>query len=251
MPAMGSTQALKNQRAWLAALAKAKARANPAPAAAQAPAAGAPGAPGSAGAAPTTTPRADPFYNGQNQVDLANLNFDTSTGSADIDTQLKNLGLSTTYQQGQIDTSAKQNTGAANDNAAARGIFGSSIQKGNLADIEASRVVQRNYLDDQLKIATTAGEARKLALSNHARDVIGGLDQQAIGNADEINRQIPGDVTPATSGPATAQSPPDHAALIKQWQGQDFQPIVGVDSHGNHGTWHHFFDGRKPVFVKG
>lgn len=160
-----------------------------------------------------TTPHADPFYNPQNQMDLANVNYDTSTGIADIDGALRNLATQTAYQETQIDDGARKATSATNDNAAARGISRSSIRDGGLADIEAQRVLQKNYLEDQLSTAKITADAKKAALTTHATGYIKGLDAQAVANADEINKQIQPD-------PRASLSPALQAATITTPQGQ-------------------------------
>jgi hypothetical protein len=166
-------------------------------------------APQSPPAAPPT-PHADPYYNPQNQMDLANFNFGQQSTIDEIDSGLRDLTTQTAYQQTLVDDGARKNTGATNDNAAARGISQSSIRDGSLADIEAQRVLQRNYLSDQLANAKIAGDARKAALITQATSFMKGMDGQAVANADEINKNI----QPPAADPRAGLTPAQQAATV-------------------------------------
>jgi hypothetical protein len=115
----------------------------PAPAAAQRPSTPAPAQPD-----PAT-----PFWTADDLAAINAFNSEFATKLANFDFEIGNLETDTRYQKGQLDTSAKENTAAVSDDAAARGIFYSSLKNAAVYDIEAQRKIQSTFLDSKLTAA--------------------------------------------------------------------------------------------------
>jgi hypothetical protein len=88
--------------------------------------------------------------------------FDPTTGTWSGGTEQAD----TEFQTAQTDKAAKANTGAAQDDAAARGIFQSSIKDATLYDIEAQRSLSDKFLNDKLTADRLAAGTNMQILAN-------------------------------------------------------------------------------------
>lgn len=174
---------------------------------ATAPAAAAPSTP-----APVAPDKVNPFLTA-NDFDAIN-NFYTDLNSK-LETIKSTVGVfdpttktwsggseeaDTTYGKTQNDTNAKQGSSNAQDDAAARGIFQSSLKDATLYDIEAQRSLSNKFLDDKLSAdrLTAGNQTQILANSKAAFDKdYGSVDAQgnpiwgthAFENAQGVNDQ--------------------------------------------------------------
>lgn len=129
----------------------------------------------------------DPFLTPE---DMSAVNdFLTSWGqqNTSIDTNLRNQGIDTQYQETQNDNAAKANTAATADAMAARGLFQSSIKDASLYDIEAQRALANKFLDDKLTTATLDAGTQKKILGDSKTRFDEAMAAKKVQNASAVN----------------------------------------------------------------
>lgn len=133
-------------------------------------------------------------------------------GVFDIDAGLANLRANTDYEKTNIDKQLVANTSASIDGMIGRGLSQSSIQQGELADLQGSATRRKTYLDTTLSTAVIEGGRRKSILSNNWDDFIDYYNRRATLNAQDVpTAPDPGPAAApgaaATAGPAQYSGP--------------------------------------------
>lgn len=168
-----------------------------------------PGTPG------VPTPPVDPFLTPDQIITQAQARGAFETGTQDVDNQLKNMSTDNDYQKGQLDKGAVQASAAENENAISRGLFQSSIRDAELFDIEATKSLRKQHLDDALNLAVSQGETRKKTLKDTWDAVSGALNTQAVLNAQDKGKDANPWQTAPTAGtwtPPATPAPPTPGA---------------------------------------
>ena len=158
---------------------------------AQHPAAPAPApAAGQPGGAPVKPADVNPFFTPQDLQSINDFNTRYAIDLANIDFELGNLQSDTTYQKGNNDKQARENTAQAADQMAARGLFQSSVKDAALYDIEASRSLANKFLDDKLTAATLNAGTQKKILGDSKKRFDEAINSQGVQNAAEQNATL-------------------------------------------------------------
>lgn len=158
-------KAKARERAAIDAAKQKAATPKPAPAPAAAPAAPAAAAAPAGTPAPAAPGLVDPFFTADDLDAINAFTTDLATKLEGIDFELKNAETDTAYQKSQNDTSAKQSSSSATDDAISRGIFSSSIKDATIYDIEAQRSLSAKFLDDKLTAQRLTAGTNKQILS--------------------------------------------------------------------------------------
>lgn len=160
----------------------------------------APGAAAAGAAAGTQHQPVKPFNTPEESQNYSDRWAAYQGGIYDIDTGLANLRTNTEYEKGNIDKELVANKATSIDNMIGRGLDRSSIQDGELADLQGTAVRRKTYLDTTLSTAVIEGGRRKEIMSNNWDDFINYYNNKAVQNAQDIP-PTPG--TPDTpAGPA-------------------------------------------------
>ena len=140
--------------------------------------------PGSAGElAPTT----DPFLTADDLEERAATENEYNQNLAALDYALENLRIDT--ESGKVDVENARVAGlkSTNDDAAARGIFNSSIRDANLFDVESTAAVNRSLLDRRFDAQVLANQTQKLAYDQAWQDFQSAQNRKAVENAQEVD----------------------------------------------------------------
>lgn len=124
------------------------------------------------------------------------------TQNQGLESALTDLTANTGFSLQQNEQNAKAGFSNTNDDAAARGIFQSSIRDGGLADIEAKRATTADQLTSALTRAQIDTNAQKTILWNAIQSHQKWKNDKAIENAAAINSQIQ-----PTTDPSAGQAP--------------------------------------------
>lgn len=177
-------------------------------------------------AATPTTPKPPPSavpFMGPNEYAAVAAHLGANTmAQIEADNSVAVTAANTAYQKQVNDEQARYASRDANDAAGARGIFGSSINQGDLADIEGKRARANANLDAQLAQAQLHHNAVIAAITNVG---VGspewnfwqGINSGMVQNARNINEQLtpeqmPVGTTPGASQPAASASAQQTAA---------------------------------------
>ena len=191
-------------------------------------------APGTPDAPPTT-----PFLTPDQQNALNSLFFDTGNqlsalGAADTNAlvaAIQQIGDPRKFDptdkgtdlSNAVNKEAAVNRVGATDAAIARGLFQSSIRDADLADIEATRQMRRNFFRDQYNSVIKANEASRKAITDYLKTAVG-----AGYNPTDPNSQLGGTygsmaIQNAKDNPSAPGTPP----TIKTTPAR-FDPYSGV-----------------------
>lgn len=141
-----------------------------------------------------TPPPIAPFLTADDILQVANLNFNSANSEADVNRQLSDLTTDTKYAKTQNEDVARKNTAAAAENAAARGIFQSSIKDAALYDIAAQKAIRQGQLDDHLHTAQVDADRRKQLIRAQLEAAAAAMQQRAVENAAAANANQPAPV---------------------------------------------------------
>jgi hypothetical protein len=159
----------------------------PGPAATPAGAAPAPAAAGPVDTGPAAPVAVDPFFTPDDLLAISQFDTDLKTKLEAIDFDLGNLETDTTLQKTNLEKDAKGSTAAAQDDAAARGIFRSSVKDASLYDIEASRSLSEKFLNDKLTAARTNAGTNKTILGTAKGEFDKAMAARKAANASGVN----------------------------------------------------------------
>lgn len=139
--------------------------------------------PGKAG---KKAPFVKPFMNADDLMQYAQAHgtfADTLTG---LDSALENQRIDSEYQKQQLGKEQISNSANANDDAASRGLFHSSIRDAELYDINATTALRQNYLDRQLDAAVISTQTQKTNAQSAWDSFQRGMNQKQVENAQEV-----------------------------------------------------------------
>jgi hypothetical protein len=125
-----------------------------------------------------------------------------------LDFALESQRVEGEYEKTNIAKGAVQSRAEANDLAAARGLFHSSVRDAELYDINATAALRQNYLDRQLDTAQIQTQTQKVAAQNAWDDFQRGMNQKEVQNAQEVMANTPQYlVDPTKPKPASGYKP--------------------------------------------
>lgn len=195
--------------------------------------------PGTVGLPPTV----QPFMGANEYAAMSQHIYGNSMTQADSTKQLADTAAQVSYGKNEANRSARQNSSAANDNAGARGIFGSSINQGDLTDIEGTRQRAQDNLDAQLGAAQLHHNSVMAAITDLTPgsaewNFFQGINQGMVDNAKEVNDQV--GPPESTAAPAAAPGKPAATPAARpagpKWAGKNvFQQTEGDRA----GQWYH------------
>jgi hypothetical protein len=208
------------------------------------------GSPGASTSQPGDKPSTDPFWTPDQQQGKADYEFNRDNSLTDLQAQLKQAQIQHDYAATQNERSAVVNKAASDDNAAARGIFQSSVRDAATNDIEAQKALQAGLINDTFKATQDSVNAKLAAISAANTSFYQNFNAQGAGNALSAAAQIvPGDPQGDAGQPApAAKAAPVAKPDPSQWVKTSYQ---GVDSKGHPGEWHVHADGSKVFVPKG
>lgn len=186
-------------------------------------AAGPPPAQSSTTPAPAPDPSVAPFLTAEDMAAINEFTTDLGLQLADLDAQLGSLESQTTYQKEQVARESVQQTAATQDNAAARGVFQSSIKDAAIYDIEAQKTLQQKFLDDQLTRTRLDAGTRKRILQDSKTQFDTAMVAKKVENARAIAATLP-PAQAATPAPKPVTSPKPAAGAVKPGQ---VDPVTG------------------------
>lgn len=176
--------------------------------------------------APAAPPRLAPFLTPEQTIDRAQFDYSLATDEAGVRRQLTDLTTDTNYQKAQLDEVWKHNTGATNDDAAARGIFQSSIRDAALDDLKRTRDTAKSLLDTKLHTANIDAndQIKRIGDLRRTRDAQqpAMAAQNAAAAQERVNQNMPAPA-PAAPAPAAPAAPAPNRLqqLINQYGGQN------------------------------
>lgn len=135
----------------------------------------------------TPNPPAPPFLTGDQILQQGQAQQVHDTGYQNIADQLAQLALNNQYQQQAIEHGRISGVAGAQDNAAARGVFNSSIKDGQVYDIDAQAATQQQHLIDAMSAAQTSATAQRAILDQALAAATTGFNQSAVENASQID----------------------------------------------------------------
>lgn len=164
--------------------------------------------PGKAGVAnPTTTP----FENADNLMERLGYESGRDLAFAELDSQLGQSKIERDYQLSQTDDAFNKNSAQNTDEMIGRGLFASSVKDAALYDLEATRAVQRSFLNDRfVQQELDAGRKKDMYTGKGGFNerFNNAMDQKKIQNAKDINDERgPWAIAP-TAGRWVAGTPP-------------------------------------------
>ncbi len=160
-------------------------------------------------------PALTPFLTPEQQISDVGQRADWSGQLGELDRTLEKLAADTTYQKQQLNKTSSENAARVNDNAIARGMFTSSVRDAELYDLEATKTIRSNFLDDQVKLTTLQTQSRKSEIAAHQTAYQNALNKMQVENAAKaseglspwITEPTPARTTTAPAKPTTAPKP--------------------------------------------
>ena len=126
-----------------------------------------------------------PFLKGEDMISVSEAEAKLSGELQNLDYALENLRLDTSKQKADIARQRRIDLNDANEAAAARGLFRSSIRDADLFDVEAAAAVNRNLLDRALDVASLDTQRQKVAAQGAYDSFMSGIRQKMVENAKE------------------------------------------------------------------
>lgn len=155
----------------------------------------------------------DPFYTGDDLLSISQYETNEASQLADIDSALGAARIDREYQNTQLDDNFKQGQSRTMDDMAARGLFMSSVKDSAIYDLEATRSIQRNFLNDRFNQTLQEGARRKdliLGKGGARERFWAAMQKKAIENASSLTAEQDPWITPPTPARTvtTAPTPP-------------------------------------------
>jgi len=206
--------------------------------------------------APSPAPPPDPFLRADDIMAQQAFYAQWNGQLAQLDQQLGDLKSSTGYDKTRLAEKSRYDKRDIDDDAAARGIFQSSIRGGERAQEQTALTRNQGQLDDRL----SAYETYVNGLKNNYDTVVrpqfeAAMNQKAVENARGVDRPLPAPAAPGVQSPGALALVNYQANKSPQAVGEQSTPGAGyrsqpgTDSQGRPGVWHIYPDGRK-VFVR-
>lgn len=137
------------------------------------------------------SPVIEPFLTGEDLERQGEAQSDLEGTLFDVDKDLADRGVQTTFEQGQIEGGRKAARSSAQFDFAARGLQQSSLRDAELFDIDATAGIRRAFLGDQLATATLRAQTQKDAATNAFTRFQQAQNRRAVENAQEANTGLP------------------------------------------------------------
>ena len=201
------------------------------------------------GAAPAPTvqtpnPPATPFLS----VDQLQQQSDTQLSHDQqvqaLNDQYAQAMLNSKYQQQAIEKARAQGVSGAQDNAAARGTFHSSIKDGQIYDINAQAANQQQQLQDQLNALNLSTASQVNLLDETLRRSNSAFNDMAVENAAAIDTGYTTTTNPAADGGKPPMPVSPHAPVATGGARQAPAPKPAVPNH-NYGLYQSGFGAFK------
>lgn len=140
-------------------------------------------------------PTVAPFMTGEDMMAYAEARQAYEQQLADLDYSYATAVANTGYEKEQVTKGAVKGKSDANWDAAARGLFRSSIRDADLFDIDATAEMRKRFLDTQLDTLKLNTETQKAALDRMWNDpqtgYLHGLELKKIANAQGVAADMP------------------------------------------------------------
>lgn len=143
-----------------------------------------PGSPG------VPNPTVKPFLTPQQMANDAEKQGQFRQSVIDIDKALSDLETQTTYEQTNLEKSRVQSRDNVQNNTAAAGWSGSSVQDGDLFDIEATARLRREYMNTNLDTAKITAGNKKSAITDEQAAWDKALEQMKVENAAGVSTAL-------------------------------------------------------------
>lgn len=162
------------------------------------------------------TPTVQPFLRADQMANDATQQGRWRQDVIDIDSALQNLEAQTGLEQTNLEKSRVQSRDNVRSNTAAEGWVGSSVQDGDLFDIEATARLKRDYMQTNLETAKITAGNKKSAITDEKAAWDKALEQMKVENA---------------AGVQTAMGPWQTEPTAGSWQpaGPGQQAVTGFD----------------------
>lgn len=144
-----------------------------------------PGTPG------VRTPTIDPFMNDQDIKDNAEAGTQLFNTVATLDKALADMANDNMLKKVQINDQQRADSQSADESAAARGLFHSSIRDGDLFDIDATAALRKAELDTQLNTLSIENNRQKDVALGAWREFQDTLGQKMVENAANAQADAP------------------------------------------------------------
>lgn len=171
-----------------------------------------------------------PFLTGGQTVDRTQAQLSHDQQVQDLQDQLATATLNAGYQKKAIEQSRGKGVSGTQDDAAARGIFQSSIKDGQIYDINAQAANQQQQLSDQLTALTTSVTSRINLLDQALVNINNGYNQMSTENASQIDSGSHYEPAGAAAAPAPSGGQPAAAKSgyygRPQWRSKAFGGYV-------------------------
>jgi hypothetical protein len=157
----------------------------------------------------TQTPNApaQPFLTGEQQLSQVDSQTQHDSQVQDLLNQLAQAQVQAGYQKKDIERARVGGVSNSQDDAAARGIFQSSIKDGQIYDINAQAAQHQQQVSDQLTALQSSVSSRINLLDEALRRSAGAFNQMGVDNASQIDTGSSTSYASANPSPAAGQSP--------------------------------------------
>lgn len=155
-------------------------------------------------------PPVDPFYTGDDLLAISQYETGEASQVADLDASIDKARIERDYQTTQLDDNFKQGQSRTMDDMAARGLFLSSVKDSTIYDLEATRSIQRNFLNDRFNQTLQEGARRKDLIfgKGAARERFwSAMQKKAIENASSLTAEQDPWITKPTPARTVTTSP--------------------------------------------
>lgn len=156
---------------------------------------------------------AKPFLTGDQIIQQGQSQQAHDTGYQTIADSLAQLALGNQYQKQAVEQSRVKGVAGTQDDAAARGIFNSSIKDGGVTDVDAQAATAQQHLVDNMAAAQASAAAQRTILDNALSASTTGFNQSAVENASAIDTGYT--TQPAPPAPPAPGAAPAAAATNK------------------------------------
>lgn len=147
---------------------------------------------------------AKPFLTGEQQLGQSDTQRDHDIQVQDLQNHLAQAVANSKESRYNIERGRVRGVAGTQDNAAARGIFQSSIKDGQIFDINAQAAHQQQQVTDQLSALQTSVASRINLLDEALRRSQASFNQMVVDNASQIDTGYATSYKPAnSSSPAT------------------------------------------------
>ena len=153
-------------------------------------------------------PAPEPFLTQQDIEEYAEAREQYEEGLKALDRNYETTKHNNEYEEAEIEKGRVQGVNNENWDAAARGLFKSSIRDGDLADIDATAEIKKKFLSDSLAALAVYNEGQKKAQEAKWARYEEGLHRKEVENAEGVAATMPKwavephmEVTPAAPKP--------------------------------------------------